>query len=543
MACGEHLDWGYVDQPPARRRGGVARPPHARHVSPRDEAPLGPRRRGARPADGPPGTRDGRRRFAMGLSAVASALAFVYVVMHYLFTMNAFEPLFWTGCAYVVVRIVKTGDQRLWLAFGAIAGLGLQTKYSMAVFAFALVVGVLLSPERRAFARPWIWLGGAFAFLVFLPNVIWNVQHDWPFFELMRNIRASGRDVVLGPVEYVLRQVLNMNPANLPVWLAGLGWLLFSARGRPFRPARLGVPGDARDVRDHEGQGLLPGPRLRHALRRGRRRHRGLHGRRPATVAAAGPRRAAGPDAALPAAQPADPARRPADRLPGAARPDAARHREGPRASGPAAPLRLAVRLGRDGGGRGRRLPRHAARGAGAGRDHRQQLRRVRRDRPARAEVRPADEGPRHAPELLALGAGRPFEGRLHRPRRPARAAEDVVRRRAGGRGAVAPVDRRLGERSRPRLPRSTDCRSPRSGRRSRTGTEARRGPARSPDRHPRVARRVPAKGRPTTGGCPGQAGAPISRNAAAAATIVSSISASPWASETKAASNCAGGR
>ena len=76
---------------------------------------------------------------------------------------------------------------------------------------------MLLSPERRALrAAVDLARRGARAALVFLPNVIWNVRHGWPFFELMRNIRASGRDVVLGPLEYVLRQVLNMNPANLP---------------------------------------------------------------------------------------------------------------------------------------------------------------------------------------------------------------------------------------------------------------------------------------------------------------------------------------
>ena len=159
MACGEHLDWGYVDQPPLVALVAWI----VRHT-------LGTSLLATRLPSALAGAalviltgllaRElGGGRFAMGLSALASGLAFVYVVMHYLFTMNAFEPLLWTGCAYVVVRIVKTGNQRLWLVFGAIAGLGLQNKYSMAVFAFALVAGVTLSPERRAFTKPWIWLG------------------------------------------------------------------------------------------------------------------------------------------------------------------------------------------------------------------------------------------------------------------------------------------------------------------------------------------------------------------------------------------------
>jgi 4-amino-4-deoxy-L-arabinose transferase-like glycosyltransferase len=236
MACGEHLDWGYVDQPPlvalvawlVRHTLGTSL------VALRLPSALA----GAALVvlTGLLAREMGGGRFAMGLAALASALAGVYLVMHYLFTMNAFEPLFWTGCAYVLVRIVRTGDQRLWLAFGALAGLGLQNKYSMAVYGLGLVVGVLLSPERRAFAKPWIWLGGLLALLIFLPNVIWNVRHGWPFFELMRNVRASGRDVVLGPAEYVAHQGLIMNPANLPIWVAGLVWLFFSARGRAFRP-------------------------------------------------------------------------------------------------------------------------------------------------------------------------------------------------------------------------------------------------------------------------------------------------------------------
>ena len=99
--------------------------------------------------------------------------------------MNVFEPLFGMGCAYVVIRIVKTGNQRLWLWFGLLAGIGLENKYSMAVFGFAIVVRLLLTPEREAFASPWIWVAGAIAFLIFLPNLLWNMEHHFPFLELM----------------------------------------------------------------------------------------------------------------------------------------------------------------------------------------------------------------------------------------------------------------------------------------------------------------------------------------------------------------------
>jgi hypothetical protein len=236
LACGEHLDWGYVDHPPLVGLAAwlVSRTLGTGLLAIRSVSAVA----GAALVllTGLLARELGGGRFAMGLSGLASGLAFVYVVMHYLFTMNALEPLFWTGCALLLVRIVKTGNERLWLGFGLLAGLGLQNKYSMAVWGLSLVVGLLFSPGRRALARPWIWLGGLLAALVILPNVVWNVAHGWPFLEFLRGVRESGRDVVLAPLEYVAHQVLNANPASLPIWLAGLGWLLFSARGRTFRP-------------------------------------------------------------------------------------------------------------------------------------------------------------------------------------------------------------------------------------------------------------------------------------------------------------------
>ncbi len=235
LACAEHLDWGYVDHPPfivliawmSRHLLGTSL--LALHLVPAVAGAVKVFMTGmiARELGG--------GRFAQALAALAALVPPMYLAMDHLFTMNTLEPVIWMGCALLVIRIIKTGNQRLWLWFGVLSGIGLQTKYSMGVFGLAVVVALLLSRERRAFREKWIWIAGAIAFAIFLPNLLWNIQHDWPFLELMRNIRESGRDVALAPAAYVLQQILTMNPVTFPIWLAGLAWLFFARDAKNFR--------------------------------------------------------------------------------------------------------------------------------------------------------------------------------------------------------------------------------------------------------------------------------------------------------------------
>jgi hypothetical protein len=93
----------------------------------------------------------------------------------------------------------------------------------------------VLTAQRRVFLNRWIWLGGLAAFLIFLPNLLWNIHYHWPFVELMRNIRAEGRDVILPFPEYFFQQTLLVHPFTAPIWLTGLFALLFSSRLKPYR--------------------------------------------------------------------------------------------------------------------------------------------------------------------------------------------------------------------------------------------------------------------------------------------------------------------
>ena len=235
LACGQHLAWGYVDQPPLIALVAWL----VRHTLGTSLLAIRflPALAGAATVllTGAIAREMGGGRFAQFLSALCVACSSVYLVLNYLFTMNAWEPLLWMACVYVVIRIIKTGNQKLWLWFGLLSGIGLENKYSMAVFGFGVVVGLLLTPERKALAHKWIWIAGALAVAIFLPNVVWNIRHQWPFLQLMHNIHASGRDVVLGPAQYLLQQIMIMNPLTFPLWLAGALYLFFARNARPYR--------------------------------------------------------------------------------------------------------------------------------------------------------------------------------------------------------------------------------------------------------------------------------------------------------------------
>jgi hypothetical protein len=235
LACAQHLDWGYVDQPPL-----IAPVTRFIRLTLGDSLPairLLPALAGAGLVllTGAIARELGGGRMAQGLAALCVLLAPGILAMDHLLTMNAFEPLFWMGCAYLAIRIVRTGNGKLWLWFGALAGLGLENKHSMLIFGFALVAGLLLTRERRWLVSPWLWAGGGIAFLLFFPNLWWNIQHHFPFLELQANIRRSGRDVPLPPLKFLAQETLAMLPLSLPVWLAGLWYFFFHREGKAFR--------------------------------------------------------------------------------------------------------------------------------------------------------------------------------------------------------------------------------------------------------------------------------------------------------------------
>jgi len=145
------------------------------------------------------------------------------------------EVVLWTGCLYLAILAVKRDEPHYWLWFGVVAGIGLQEKYSIAVLGFAVVVGLLLTGQRRFLFNKWMWLGGLAALLIFLPNLLWNIANHWPFAQLIHNIKADGRDVVLSPWQYFSQQMLLVFPLSAVIWITGIIAFLVARRFKAYR--------------------------------------------------------------------------------------------------------------------------------------------------------------------------------------------------------------------------------------------------------------------------------------------------------------------
>jgi hypothetical protein len=249
LACADHLAAGYVDHPPL----SVFLIALVHHT-------LGDSRLAIRllPAIAGAGTialvglmarAMGGGRWALALAMTGALVAPEYLGVNHIYSMNAFDILFWALAAYLLIRLLNDearaeamagGDggadtRRWWIALGVVLGFGLLNKISVLWLGAGLFTGIVLSPLRRRLATPWPWVAAAIAAAIFAPYVIWEVRHGWPTLEFMHHATRD-KMLAVAPLDFLRGQIDIMLPFSAPLWLAGLAFLSFVPAGRRYRP-------------------------------------------------------------------------------------------------------------------------------------------------------------------------------------------------------------------------------------------------------------------------------------------------------------------
>jgi len=145
----------------------------------------------------------------------------------------AFDYLCWILVCYFFILLLQSNDPRWWMAIGGAIGLGMLTKYSMLFCVAGLAAAFIVARRWRDLTSRWFWLGILFSLVIFLPNLIWQIQNGFISLEFLRHIHE--RDIRIGRTRDFLPDQLKITLFAFPLALAGLCFFFFTRDGRRFR--------------------------------------------------------------------------------------------------------------------------------------------------------------------------------------------------------------------------------------------------------------------------------------------------------------------
>jgi 4-amino-4-deoxy-L-arabinose transferase-like glycosyltransferase len=181
----------------------------------------------------------GGSRRSQVLTALAVAVIPIVTIQTAVLQYVSFDYLWGVLLTYLLLRLLNTDNPRWWVPIGAVIGLGMMTKYTMAFFVTGLVgamlaTGVFEKKIRRHLLSPWLWAGVAVSLLIFLPNLVWQIRHHFISLEFLRHIHA--RDIGQGRTRGFVPEQLYVCVSALMFPLAFMGlWFYFSKHGQKYR--------------------------------------------------------------------------------------------------------------------------------------------------------------------------------------------------------------------------------------------------------------------------------------------------------------------
>ncbi len=176
--------------------------------------------------------------FAQAIAGLVMIAAPEMMALGLRLSPDMIELCTWPLIALWTLRIARGADPRWWLAIGALAAVAAWSKYTVVFFVAALILGLLLTPQRRALRSWWFAAGVSLALVFVLPNVLWQLHNGFPMLQLLHNDYGM---FLLKALPFPLQQIMIMSPLLSIVWLTGLVWLLYVRDTRFLGIAYLGL--------------------------------------------------------------------------------------------------------------------------------------------------------------------------------------------------------------------------------------------------------------------------------------------------------------
>lgn len=170
-------------------------------------------------------------------AAVLAVFAFIFSIA-YLRSNTLLQPVsvdqfFWLLTFFILIKLVQTENTKYWIWLAIIIGLGFLTKYSIVFLAAAILAAFLFSGKRKLLWNRNMLIAVTTGFIIILPNIYWQYQHNWVVGYHMELLRIY--QLVHVSIPGFILSIILMNLNSLIIWLTGLFFLLFNSGFRKYR--------------------------------------------------------------------------------------------------------------------------------------------------------------------------------------------------------------------------------------------------------------------------------------------------------------------
>jgi hypothetical protein len=153
---------------------------------------------------------------AWGMATTSAVLLFGHVLL-----TSAPDLVAWGLVSLFVIRAELRDRPRWWLVAGAVAGVATYNKLLVVVLLGGIALGLALVGPRHRLRSPYLWGGAGLTVLIGLPNVIYQLAHDFPQLRMGQALSENNAADVRTSM-WVLLLVL-LGPPLAVIWAAGLG--------------------------------------------------------------------------------------------------------------------------------------------------------------------------------------------------------------------------------------------------------------------------------------------------------------------------------
>jgi 4-amino-4-deoxy-L-arabinose transferase-like glycosyltransferase len=177
----------------------------------------------------------GGNRHLQLLAAIAAGIAPISLVQGAVFQYVSFDYLWGVTVTYLLVRLLNSQDPRWWVPIGVGLGVGMETRYTAGFLALGIAGAVLVTAARRFVRSGWLWAGAALSMLLLLPNLVWQMQHQFISLDFLSYLHA--RDLRQGRYTgfFAEQLLLCVNPVTAPLTLLGLWFYFIDKQGQRYR--------------------------------------------------------------------------------------------------------------------------------------------------------------------------------------------------------------------------------------------------------------------------------------------------------------------